>query len=98
MGLRWAGLTTEGHAPAWTRDAETGKVKWGDHARRDDYQVAKVDAAELIGTLDHALRGNFTHLVRRYAANITWLPVEKMHSWADGILGEPQYNGSFADV
>ena len=98
MGLRWAGLATKGHAPAWTRDANTGKVEWGGHARRDDFHVAKVDAAELIGTLDHALRGNLTHLVRQYAANITWPPVDKVRSWADGLLAEPQYNGSFDDL
>ena len=56
MGLRWAGFTTEGHAPPLTSDPATGRAVWGKRVRRDEYSVAKIDAAALVSTLELALR------------------------------------------
>ena len=89
MGLRWTGLTTVGHTPRQITDPTTGRVSWGGHARQADYWVAKVDAGEVIKTLDHALWGNFTHLIHQFTANITWK--KDVGDWAGRLLGQPQY-------
>ena len=91
MGLRWAGLTTEGHAPPLTSDPATGRAVWGKRVRRDEYSVAKIDAAALVSTLELALRGNFTALVHEYARNVTWKAQASMRGWAEAKLALPQY-------
>ena len=93
MGLRWAGLMTEGHAPPYTRDPATGGGVFGKWSRRDDYSLARIDAAALISTLELALRGNFTALIQEYARNVTWKDRDHMISWAETKLALPQYTG-----
>jgi len=91
MGLRWVGLTTEGHAPPYTRDPATGRGVFGKWSRRHDYSLATIDAAALISTLELALRGNFTALIHAYARNVTWKDRKSMRDWAETKLALPQY-------
>jgi len=51
MGLRWAGMTTPGHAPQIIR-TPTGITTFGDHVRDENYWRAKLDQDELVATLD----------------------------------------------
>uniref|UniRef100_A0A7S2N2S3 Glycosyltransferase 61 catalytic domain-containing protein n=1 Tax=Haptolina brevifila TaxID=156173 RepID=A0A7S2N2S3_9EUKA len=91
MGVRWAGLTTEGHVPSFKRDRGTGKPIWGKPARPQDRYIARINAAALISKLELALRSNFTALIHEYASNITWKDQIVMRNWAEAKLALPQY-------